>query len=88
MEALFKEGVIGSLTLKNRVLMAGMETNTVGEDGMLTPKVFRFYEERAKGGVAMIMTGCFCVDKRGKTYAKQFMIDQDRLTPDLKRLAD
>jgi len=87
-QKLFEEGLIGAMKLKNRVLMSAMVTNAAAEDGSLSPKVFRFYEERAKGGVAMIKIGACSVDTKGKTYPRQLMIHQDRLIPDLRRLIE
>jgi len=53
---LFEKGRIGNLEIKNRVVMAPMAV-TIDPDGSLSERTVRYYEERAKGGVGMIITG-------------------------------
>ena len=58
---LFEEVRLGNVTLKNRFIMAPMSTcDNLGFH--MTDTMIRFIEERAKGGVAMIMTECLAVD--------------------------
>ena len=49
-------GMLGPLKLKNRVTMAPLGTNFSTSDGLITERDKAYYAERAKGGVAMIMT--------------------------------
>lgn len=53
---LFEEIKIGNLTLKNRVVLAPMGTTTDQTSGFNMRDV-NFYEERAKGGAGLILTG-------------------------------
>ena len=53
---LAQPGRVGRLTLKNRVVMAPMGTNYSTTDGLSTERDKMYYAERAKGGVAAIMT--------------------------------
>lgn len=53
---LLQPGRIGSMTVRNRVFMAPMGT-TSEPDGSLHDRSIRYYEERAKGGFGMIITG-------------------------------
>lgn len=53
---LLKKGYIGKLELKNRVYMAPMGTATE-PDGSFSDRAIRYYEERAKGGTGLIITG-------------------------------
>ncbi|MGM0216915.1 NAD(P)/FAD-dependent oxidoreductase [Enterococcus sp. AZ109] len=53
---LFKKGQIGKMKLKNRVIMAPMGTKPES-DGSYTPNAINYFEERAKGGVGLIITG-------------------------------
>ena len=55
-EKLLSEGKIGNLTLKNRVIMAAMGVDCAEPDGKAGPRVSDYYEERAKGGVGLIIT--------------------------------
>ena len=52
---LFEEGRIGSMVLKNRGVMMPMATDMADKDGIVTPRQIRYYQERAKGGLAMII---------------------------------
>ncbi|WP_082092219.1 NAD(P)/FAD-dependent oxidoreductase [Demequina pelophila] len=47
---------IGSMTLRNRVFMAPMGTTTE-PDGSFSERSIRYYEERARGGFGLIITG-------------------------------
>lgn len=53
---LFEKGRIGNLELKNRVVMPPMGT-TADPDGGFSEQSVSYYEERAKGGVGLIITG-------------------------------
>ena len=46
---------IGSLILKNRMAMAAMGSIFASETGSTTEKLESYYEERAKGGVGLII---------------------------------
>ena len=61
-EKLFEEGRIGSLVLKNRGVMMPMATDMADKDGIVTPRQIRYYQERAKGGIAMIINEYTGVD--------------------------
>ena len=58
---LFEEYKIGSMELRNRLVMAPMSTNLI-ENGYVTQRMVCFYEERAKGGVGLITIGDGIVD--------------------------
>lgn len=53
---LLEKGYIGKLELKNRVYMAPMGTVTES-DGSFSDRAIRYLEERAKGGIGLIITG-------------------------------
>ena len=61
-QKLFEEGRIGSLVLKNRGVMMPMATDMADKDGIVTPRQIRYYQERAKGGIAMIINEYTGVD--------------------------
>jgi len=48
---------IGQMELRNRMVMAPMGTNFAAEDGHATERTRNYYEERAKGGVGLIIVG-------------------------------
>ena len=70
--SIFRKGHIGSLTLKNRVVMTSMTTGYAGLDGQPTEQLSSYYEERAKGGVGLIMTEIFRVNNvHGVAFPRQ-----------------
>lgn len=63
MKTLFDRTQIGNMKLKNRVVMAPM--GTTGEaDGSYTMDGVHYFEERAKGGVGLIITGANVVSQK------------------------
>ncbi len=68
---------LGFTTLKNRVLMGSMHTGL--EETKDWPRVATFYAERARGGVALIVTGGMAPNKEGGVFpgAAGLFSDQD-----------
>jgi 2,4-dienoyl-CoA reductase (NADPH2) len=56
---------VGPFTLPNRVLMGSMHTGLEEIDGGMA-RLAAFYQERAKGGVSLIVTGGFSPDQAGR----------------------
>ena len=54
-QQLLSSGSIGNLTLKNRIILAAMGSNYAGANGHVTEQLQAYYEERAKGGVGLII---------------------------------
>lgn len=85
---LFEPGRIGSLELKNRLVMPPMATNYAAKDGSVTDRQIDYYEERAKGGAGLVIVEISCVDAPiGKGTMRQIVIDHDRFIPGLSKLA-
>ncbi|GGM43502.1 NADH:flavin oxidoreductase [Paraliobacillus quinghaiensis] len=86
-QPIFKEGKIGDTTLKNRIIMPGMGTNLGGPNGEITDQLIRYYQERAKGGTALLITEFTTIDYDfGKGAINQLRIDKDDFIPGLERL--
>jgi len=78
---LFEPFVIGKLKIKNRVVMAPMSLNLT-QNGFVTDRMVRFFEERAKGGVGLITIGDGIVDSPlGKNVKYSTLIDDDQYIP-------
>ncbi len=58
---------LGFTQLRNRVLMGSMHTGLEEQKGDLT-RLAAFYEQRAKGGVGLIVTGGFSPNLRGRLH--------------------
>ena len=80
---------IGTLTLPNRIVMAPMGVEIVGEDGMANDEVIAYYEERARGGTGLLITevAAFAYP-HGANSLRQLAISDDRYLPALRRLTD
>ena len=89
LELLFQTSRLGTLELKNRLVMAPMNDSLAAGDGAVTDRMVRYYEARAAGGVGMIITGnAYVEEKKGRISAAQFGCFHDRLIPKLSFLAE
>ena len=88
----FKEisryGKIGSMTLRNRMVMPAMESWTAGPDGTVTDTTVAHYARRAAGGAGLIITemtnptpGCMC-------FPGELEMSEDKYMPGMSRIAD
>jgi len=88
-DRLFSKGKIGNLEIKNRVVMMPMGTHLSSADGEITDREIAYFEERAKGGVGLIVTEITTVDHQmGRAGAIHPRVDDHRFVPMLARLAD
>lgn len=79
---------VGSMTLKNRMIMCPMSGHMAPFEGDVTEREIKFYEERAKGGVALITVGATFVDPLGSFGNGQLGLWKDSLVPGFKKLVD
>lgn len=85
---LLEPGRIGSMKLKNRIVMPAMATNYASEDGFVTDRMVDYYAERARGGVGLVIVEVVDVQHPlGNTVKRQLAIDDDKFIPGLRRLA-
>ena len=63
---LFEPGKIGTIEMKNRIIMPPCGTHYSSLDGFVTDRQVTYYGERAKGGVGLIVTEGAGCRKRGK----------------------
>jgi len=80
---------IGTVLLKNRMVMAPMETMHNHADGSVSQDMIDYYVERARGGVGLIIVQNSAVDTIASrsTYV-QLCINSDHLMPGLAKLAE
>ena len=85
---LFSSLKIGRMSLKNRIVMAPIDTNLADENGRVTDALLAFYDRRAAGGAAMIIVENSQVDyPTGKNTIRQLAIDHENKLPGLKKLS-
>jgi 2,4-dienoyl-CoA reductase-like NADH-dependent reductase (Old Yellow Enzyme family)/thioredoxin reductase len=82
---LFTPGKIGSMEIKNRIIMAPMGSDYFDEEGRILDKMLDYYEERALGGAGLITIEACYISFAGKYRGR---IDDDKYIPDFKRLVD
>ncbi|MDD3123102.1 MAG: NADPH dehydrogenase NamA [Candidatus Izemoplasmatales bacterium] len=68
---------IGSLLIKNRIVMAPMCMYEATEDGVIQPFHLSHYTTRAYGGVGLIITEATAVESRGRISIKDLGIWKD-----------
>ena len=80
---------IGSMELRNRIVMPPMGTNFANENGVVTQRLIDYYVERAKGRAGFIIVEATCVESLlGKFGAHQVSIDADKYLPELADLVE
>jgi 2,4-dienoyl-CoA reductase (NADPH2) len=86
---LLAPGSIGSLELRNRIVMSPMGSNLAERDGHLGERIKRYYEERARGGVGLIIVGVGAIAfPAGACNPNQIAISDDVYLPGLTEFAD
>ena len=84
----FQPGRLGSMKLKNRLIMSPMTMNYATENGLATEKLIRHYVERAKGGVGLIVVEGTYFVQEGKGYVNQLGLATDKHVEKLRPLTD
>lgn len=86
MPTLFSPISIGTLPLRNRIVMPAMHLHYTPE-GFVTEKLIAFYAERAAGGAGLLLVGGCSIDIY--SAGKQIIgLNDDCFIPGLKRLTD
>ena len=78
---------LGFTTLKNRVLMGSMHLGLEEQPGGFE-RMAAFYAERARGGVALIVTGGIGPNKEGAVHAYAATLQDDSHVPQHKIVTD
>jgi len=86
---LLAPGTIGPMSLRNRIVMPAMDQNSCTDDGEITALNVAHYEDRARGGVGLLILETSAVAYPvGATSRHQPALSDDRCIPGLARLAD
>ncbi len=86
---LTEQGRIGSLVVRNRIVSSPMITGYATRDGMVTDRLLRFYEEKAKGGVGLIIVEYAYIDLKASISAHcQLGVYDDTCIIGLAQLAE
>lgn len=86
---LLSPGHIGTLELRNRIIMSPMGSNTADEDGFCGERLRQYYGARAEGGAGLLIMGSVAISwPVGSGNARQVAISDDRFIPGLASVAD
>ena len=83
---LLSPGKIGSLSIRNRIVMPPIATNYASLSGEATKQLTCYLEKRGWGGVGLIIVEGAYVSKEGKGFARSLGIDEDRFIPKLREM--
>lgn len=87
-DPLLQPGRIGTLALKNRIVMAPMGSNFAESDGHCGPRIQAYYEARAKGGAGLLTMGVCAVSyPAGTAEPYQVGVSSDDFIPGLAEVA-
>lgn len=87
-EKLFTPFKIGKMEVKNRIVMSPMGLNAGHLDGTIDKAEIDYWEERAKGGTGMIITGCLFLTKELAQGSLEGYLDQTYVIPPLTTLCE
>lgn len=86
---LLAPGRIGSLELRNRILVTAMGVNLSDEDGHWGDRIAAYHEEQARGGAGLIISGaCGVMYPVGQVQPWQVGISDDTHIPGLAQVVD
>ena len=86
---LFEKGKIGTMTVRNRIVMAPMATNSGTWDSCVSDEMIDYYVARAKGGVGLIIVQATAVVPESQgTTTKWLNIFDDKYIPRLRQLSE
>lgn len=88
MKTLFEETKLGNITVKNRFVRSATWENMTTEDGHITEKLYKIYEDLAKGEVGLIITGYANVVKEEQPNPGMMGIYNDSFIDEYKKLTN
>src|SRR5437773_5033571 len=88
MNPLLTPARIGSVEIKNRIVMPPMTTRTADDDGCVTDDTIAYYLARAEGGVGLITAEMASPERAGRHRRRELGIYDDRFLTGLIRLVE
>ncbi|MFP8871402.1 MAG: NADH oxidase, partial [Myxococcota bacterium] len=85
---LFSPIRIGTMELRNRLVMSPMENSFGTQDGRPTERSIQYFEARAKGGVGLITLGASSIDEKHKEVPASLHFASDSVISDHRALVD
>lgn len=88
LDHLFRPIDIGTMEVRNRIMMAPLSTHWAPDDGHVTQQLIDFYEARATGGVGLIVCEGASPDCDHPYWKRSLGLWSDDVVPSFRRLAD
>ncbi len=88
MNVLLTPARIGSVEIRNRIIMPPMTTRLADPEGHVTDDTIAYYMARVRGGVGMITVEMASPERAGRHRFRELGIYDDRFLPGLTRLVD
>jgi 2,4-dienoyl-CoA reductase-like NADH-dependent reductase (Old Yellow Enzyme family) len=85
---LFTPFKIGSMEVKNRLVFSPMGTNSSHIDGTIANDEIDYFEERAKGGVGLIIMGCQFLSQEIAQGSLEGILEHTYVIPQLTTLCE
>jgi 2,4-dienoyl-CoA reductase-like NADH-dependent reductase (Old Yellow Enzyme family) len=85
---LFTSKRIGSVHVRNRIVMPAMTTRLADREGFVTDATIAYFAARAKGGTGLITVEMAAPERVGRHRFHELGIYDDRFLPGLRRLTD
>lgn len=85
-ESLFSPIKIGNVTLKNRLVMPAMHSNTTTPEHTFSEQSIAYLAARAAGGFGLVIPEFLAIDPSGYATPNEVGIFDDRFLPNLKAL--
>src|SRR5258706_8373720 len=86
MNILLTPARIGSVEIRNRIVMPPMTTRTADADGAVTDDSIAYYMARVRGGTGLITVEMASPERAGRHRRREMGIYDDRFLPGLTRL--
>jgi 2,4-dienoyl-CoA reductase-like NADH-dependent reductase (Old Yellow Enzyme family)/thioredoxin reductase len=87
-DKLLEPGNIGTMTVRNRMVMPPMATGFHDTEGFPTERTRDHYVARADGGMGLVIIEATTIDSaEGRGFRRQLVIDDDKYIPALSELA-
>jgi len=87
-ELLSSPGSIGSMVVKNRMVVPPMGTNYASADGTVSQQLIDYWIARARGGYGLLIVEVTAIDPLGKAIPSQLGIWDDKFIPGFRKLTD
>ena len=81
MKKIFESAVLGNLSVKNRLVRSATWEGIARPDGGITEEAYKIYDELARGGVGLVITGFTSVALHDRYFGGMMRLCDDALIP-------